>query len=72
MATNIKEKGEYVEDFTPKTANRKINKTMIIVVVIVILLAGIGIAGYSIYGIISITWGKQETKRMLPKMKNCG
>jgi len=43
------EKGEYEEDFTPKTANRKINKTMIIAAAIVILLAGLGIAGYFIY-----------------------
>jgi multidrug resistance efflux pump len=48
MATN-KETGEYVEDFTPKTANRKISKTMIIVAAIVVLFAGIGIAGYFIY-----------------------
>ena len=45
----MKETGEYEEDFTPKTANRKINKTMVIVVAIVILLAGLGIAGYFIY-----------------------
>ena len=48
MANN-KETGEYEKDFTPKTANRKINKTMIIAVAIVILLAGLGIAGYFIY-----------------------
>ena len=48
MATN-KEKGEYEEDFTPKTAKRKINKPMLIVAAIVILLAGLGIAGYFIY-----------------------
>ena len=48
MATN-KETGEYEKDFTPKTANRKISKTMIIATVIVILLAGLGIAGYFIY-----------------------
>ena len=48
MATN-KETGEYEEDFTPKTAKRKISKTMIIVAAIVILLAGLGIAGYFIY-----------------------
>ena len=41
--------GEYEEDFTPKTANRKISKPMIILVAIVILLAGLGIAGYFIY-----------------------
>ena len=41
--------GEYEEDFTPKTANRKISKTMIIVAAIVILIAGLGIAGYLIY-----------------------
>jgi multidrug resistance efflux pump len=48
MATN-KEKGEYEEDFTPKTANRKISKTMIVAAAIVILLAGLGIAGYFVY-----------------------
>jgi multidrug resistance efflux pump len=48
MATKEK-KGEYEEDFTPKTANRKISKTMVIAAAIVILLAGLGIAGYFIY-----------------------
>lgn len=48
METN-NEKGEYENDFTPKTANRKISKTMIIAAAIVILLAGLGIAGYFIY-----------------------
>ena len=51
MATNAtnKETGEYEKDFTPKTANRKITRPMIIAAVIVILLAGLGIAGYFIY-----------------------
>ena len=51
MATNAtnKETGGYEKDFTPKTANRKISKTMVIVAAIVILLAGVGIAGYFIY-----------------------
>jgi multidrug resistance efflux pump len=44
-----KEKGEYEQEFTPKTAKRKINKTTIIIAAIVILLVGIGIAGYFIY-----------------------
>jgi multidrug resistance efflux pump len=48
MATN-KETGEYEEDFTPKTAKRKISRTTIILAAIVILLAGLGIAGYFIY-----------------------
>jgi multidrug resistance efflux pump len=48
MATDTKT-GEFEEDFTPKTAKRKINKTMVILVAIVILLAGLGIAGYFIY-----------------------
>ena len=48
MSSNEK-KGEYVEDFTPKTAKRKINKPLVIVVAIVIMLAGIGIAGYFVY-----------------------
>jgi hypothetical protein len=51
MATDKAEKttGEYEQDFTPKTAKRKISKTTIILAVIVILLAGLGIAGYFIY-----------------------
>ncbi len=48
MATDTKT-GEFEEDFTPKTAKRKINKTMVILVAIVILLAGLGIAGYFVY-----------------------
>ena len=44
-----KETGEYEQDFTPKTANRKISKPLVIAVAIVILLAGLGVAGYSIY-----------------------
>src|ERR1035437_365172 len=48
MATN-QETVEYEKDFTPKTANRKISKTMIIAAAIVILLTGLGIAGYFIY-----------------------
>jgi multidrug resistance efflux pump len=44
-----KETVEYEKDFTPKTANRKISRTMVIAAVIVILLAGLGIAGYFIY-----------------------
>ncbi len=40
---------EYEEDFTPKTANRKINKTALIVAALVILLAGAAIGGYFIY-----------------------
>lgn len=42
-------KGEYEEDFTPKTANRKITTRMLVVAAIVIVLAGLGIAGYFIY-----------------------
>ncbi len=48
MATKEKT-GEFVEDFTPKTANRKISKPMVIAAVIVIFLAGLGLAGYFIY-----------------------
>jgi len=48
MAAN-QGKGEYEEDFTPKTANRKISKPMLIITAIVILLAGLGIAGYFVY-----------------------
>jgi multidrug resistance efflux pump len=52
MATSLatkKDTNEYEEDFTPKTAKRKINKKTVIVVAIVILLAGLGIAAYYIY-----------------------
>jgi multidrug resistance efflux pump len=48
MATK-KELGEYEEDFSPKTAKRKISKTTIILATIVLLLAGLIIAGYFIY-----------------------
>jgi multidrug resistance efflux pump len=48
MATN-KATVEYEEDFTPKTAKRKINKPLVIVTAIVLVLAGLGIAGYFIY-----------------------
>jgi multidrug resistance efflux pump len=44
-----KEKGEYVEDFTPKTATRKANKPLLILIGIVILLAGAAIGGYFFY-----------------------
>jgi multidrug resistance efflux pump len=48
MATN-QEKSEYEQDFTPKTANRKISKPMIIAAAIVVLLLGLGITGYFVY-----------------------
>jgi multidrug resistance efflux pump len=41
--------GEFEEDFTPKTAKRKISKPVVIMLAIVIVLAGLGIAGYFIY-----------------------
>jgi multidrug resistance efflux pump len=44
-----KAKDEYEQDFTPKTAKRKINKTTIIIAAIVIVLVGLGIGGYFIY-----------------------
>ena len=47
-ATN-KETGEYEKDFTPKTANRKISRPMVIAAVIVLLLTSLGFAGYFIY-----------------------
>jgi len=47
--TNNKETNEFEKDFTPKTANRKITKPMIIAAVIVTLIVGLGIAGYFIY-----------------------
>jgi multidrug resistance efflux pump len=40
---------EYEEDFTPKTAKRKINMRLVIAAAVVILLVGLGIAGYYIY-----------------------
>lgn len=49
MSTDNKEKAEYEEDFTPKTANRKISRQMIILSVLAVLLVGLGIAGYFIY-----------------------
>jgi multidrug resistance efflux pump len=48
MATN-QEKSEYEQDFTPKTANRKIGRPMLIAAAIVVLLVSLGIAGYFIY-----------------------
>jgi len=42
-------KGEYEQDFTPKTAKRKINRGMLVIVAILIVLIGLGIAGYFIY-----------------------
>ena len=48
MSTD-EETGEYEEDFTPKTAKRKISRTTVIVAALVILLAGLGIVGYFIY-----------------------
>ncbi|MCB0124858.1 MAG: efflux RND transporter periplasmic adaptor subunit, partial [Caldilineaceae bacterium] len=47
--TDHQEKDEYEKEFTPKTANRKINRSMIITAVIVILLVGAGVAGYLLY-----------------------
>ncbi len=44
-----KETGEYEQDFTPKTANRKIRKPLVVAAAIVILLAGLSMAGYFIY-----------------------
>jgi len=43
------QKGEYEEDFTPKTANRKISKRLLVIATIVMVLVGFGIAGYFIY-----------------------
>jgi multidrug resistance efflux pump len=48
MSTN-EEKDEYEKDFTPKTANRKISRPMLITAAIVVLLVGLGIAGYFVY-----------------------
>ncbi len=48
MSTN-QPKDEYEEDFTPKTANRKISKPLLVIAAIVIVLVGVGIAAYLIY-----------------------
>jgi len=48
MSVN-QQKDEYEEDFTPKTANRKISKRLVVIVAIVLVLVGFGIAGYFIY-----------------------
>ena len=44
-----KEKSEFVEDFTPKTAKRKINRPLIVLVLILLLIAGVSATGYFIY-----------------------
>ncbi len=52
MATSVatkKETSEYEEDFTPKTAKRKITKKRVILVALVILLAGLASGGYFTY-----------------------
>ena len=48
MSVN-QQKDEYEEDFTPKTANRKISKRLLVIAAIVIVLVGLGIVGYFIY-----------------------
>jgi multidrug resistance efflux pump len=48
MTTN-KATDEFEKDFTPKTANRKISKPMLITAAILIVLIGLGIAAYFIY-----------------------
>ena len=48
MSTN-QQKDEYEKDFTPKTANRKISRPILVIAAIVIVLGGFGFAGYSIY-----------------------
>jgi multidrug resistance efflux pump len=47
--TKEKSTDEYEKDFTPKTENRKISRTTIILASILIVLVGLGIAGYFIY-----------------------
>ncbi|MFM8319653.1 MAG: efflux RND transporter periplasmic adaptor subunit [Chloroflexota bacterium] len=52
MATETassKAAGEYEEDFTPKTAKRKISKPALITAALLTVLVGLGIAGYFIY-----------------------
>jgi multidrug resistance efflux pump len=48
MSVN-QQKGEFEEDFTPKTANRKTSRRLFVIVAIVIVLGGVGFAGYLIY-----------------------
>jgi len=43
------DQSKYEEDFTPKIANRKISKRVLVIVAIAIVLAGFGVAGYFIY-----------------------
>ncbi len=56
MATNNesetkkeKDKGEFEKDFTPKTANRKISKGLLVLVGLLVVLVGAGVAGFFIY-----------------------
>jgi len=52
MATDTaikKETSEYEADFTPKTAQRKISKPMLIAAALALALVGLGLAGYFIY-----------------------
>ena len=48
MATE-QAKGEYVQDFTAKTANRKISRPMLILAAIAVVLVALGIGGYFVY-----------------------
>ena len=46
---NNPEKDEYEEDFTPKTANRKISKNKVIIIGIMLVFIGLLVVGYFIY-----------------------
>lgn len=47
--SSSQQKDEYEEDFTPKTANRKISRRFLVIAAMVIVAVGLGIAGYFIY-----------------------
>jgi multidrug resistance efflux pump len=49
IETKKNEKEEFEKDFTPKTANRKINKRLLILVGLLVVLVGLGIGAYFIY-----------------------
>lgn len=49
MADKEEEKSEFVEDFTPKTAKKKFNKTTFILIGVAVLIIAAGIIGYLVY-----------------------
>jgi multidrug resistance efflux pump len=49
MADKEEEKSEFVEDFTPKTAKKKFNKTTFILIGVAVLIIAAGIFGFFVY-----------------------